>query len=466
MLTLRNFDPFSKHIHGTGSQSSPNCDPGYQAWLRDHLPQGWSAEPDHIRRICEALDAVERGEIDRLAIHMPPRHAKSETVTVRYPVYHLSRNPSASVLVTGYNERFARRFGRKTRNLAAEYGLNLTDDAKAADEWHLIEGGQLLTRGVGSPPTGVGFNRIVIDDPVRRREDADSEVYREKVWDWYTDDLYSRLEPGGAIVLVMTLWHEDDLGARAVASEPGKWHVLKLPAISDDGAALWPDRYPVDSLERIRDVMTREEGARSWEALYQQNPTPREGAFFKTHMIEIVDALPANLPCVRAWDMGATAGGGDFTAGVKMAGPCKDGLFYVVHVERGQWDTAHRDRVICQTAAMDGTRCRVRLPQDPGAAGKSLAASQVRMLAGYSVKAEPVTGQKETRADPLSAQVNAGNVRMIKGDWTRAFIEEFRSFPLGKHDDQVDAAADAFNDLAGNGPIERDDDLYKTLMGG
>ena len=224
--------------------------------------------------IAEHLDAVNRGEIDRLAIHMPPRHGKSETVTVRAPLYDLERDPELNVLVTGYNERFARKFGRKTRNLAIERGL-VASDKTANDEWATKKGGLYMARGVGSPPTGTGFKRIYIDDPIRRREDAESEIYREKTWDWYTDDLYTRLEPGGAIILTMTLWHEDDLGARAVASEPGKWTVLKLPAISDEGKALWPERYSVGDLNRIRDAIRRRDGERSWEALYQQNQIGR-----------------------------------------------------------------------------------------------------------------------------------------------------------------------------------------------
>lgn len=444
MLTLRNFDPFSKVTRSTGSQSLPSSD--YQAWLRGHLPRGWTAEADHIRQISKALDAVENGEIDRLAIHMPPRHGKTETTTVRYPVYHMERNPESSVLVTGYNERFARRFGRKTRNLAIEYGLQIEDGAKAADEWHLKAGGQLLTRGVGSPPTGVGFNRIVIDDPIRRREDAESEVYREKVWDWYTDDLYSRLEPGGAIVLIMTLWHEDDIGARAVASEPNRWHVLKLPAISDDGRALWPERYPIDALERIRGVVTRDEGERSWQALYQQNPTPKEGNTFKVSMIDIVDAAPLGLPVIRAWDIAATVGAGDYTVGVKLTGSVDRGWF-VLDVVRGQWDSAERDRIIGQTADLDGRECTQIVPQDPGAAGKSQVEAMIRNLAGVPVRKVRPTGTKEMRADPLASQVNAGNVRIVRAEWNRSFIEELRQFPGGKHDDQVDASADAFNEI-------------------
>lgn len=388
---------------------------------------------------------VERGEIDRLAIHMPPRHGKSETVTYRFPVRWLENNPTDNVLVTGYNERFARKFGRRTRNLAKERGI-VGETKAAADEWETKQGGLLMTRGVGSPPTGTGFNLIVIDDPVRRREDAESETMREKVWDWYTDDLYSRLEPNGAIVLIMTLWHPDDIGARAVASEPGKWTVLKLPAINESGAALWPERYDVAALQRIRDVIRKQGGERGWEALYQQNPTPREGSMFKVSQLEIMEAVPANLRTVRCWDIGASTDG-DYSVGVKM-GTTGDGVFYILDIARGQWSTDERDRVIRQTAQMDGIATKIRVPQDPGAAGKSQAEAFIRLLSGFSVKAMRVSGDKETRADPFSSQVNAGNVKMSRGDWNRDFIEELRQFPNGKHDDQADAVSDCFEELA------------------
>ena len=417
----------------------------YLKFLDSTTPKTWSVEADHIKRIAAKLEAVEAGTIDRLAIHMPPRHGKSESVTYRFPVRWLQRNPTHNVLVTGYNERFARKFGRRTRNIAQTLGLVGTGKT-SADEWETTSGGLLMTRGVGSPPTGTGFNLIVIDDPVRRREDAESETLREKVWDWYTDDLYSRLEPGGAIVLIMTLWHHDDIGARAVASEPGRWDVLKLPAIDEQGRALWPQRYDVAALQRIREVMRKTDGERGFEALYQQNPTPREGSMFKVSQLEIVEAAPANLKACRGWDIGATSGGGDPTTGVKV-GTDDNGIFYVLDVKHGHWSTDERDREIRQTAELDGKLVKQRLPQDPGAAGKSWAIAHTRLLAGFNVVTKPVSGDKETRADPYSAQVNAGNVKLLRGKWNQDYIEELRQFPNGKFDDRVDASADAFDEL-------------------
>ena len=422
----------------------------YSDWLREALPPRWTI-PAHIEKLAEALDAITAGEIDRLAIHCPPRHGKTENVTIRFPIYCLAMHPENQYLLTAYNERMAQRFGRKARALA-KTRLQLSSEKKSADEWTTLQGGGLMTRGVGSPPTGVGFQGIVIDDPVRRREDAESEVYREKLWDWYTDDLYTRLEPDGFLLMVMTLWHEDDVGARAVASEPNRWHVLRLPALAEEddslgrvlGEALWPERFPVHALERIRDVMGQNEGLRSWEALYQCRPSPREGQFFQVSKLSVVNALPVGMRCVRAWDLAASLNG-KRTAGVKMAAGA-DGLFYVADVVMGQWESAERNRVICETARLDGVACRIRLPQDPGQAGKDQAEGFVRMLAGFNVKVERVTGDKTTRADPFAAQVNAGNVRLLEASWNLAYREELRTF-LGRFTDQVDASADAFAEL-------------------
>jgi predicted phage terminase large subunit-like protein len=308
---------------------------------------------------------------------------------------------------------------------------------------------------VGTPPTGFGFGWIFIDDPIKKREEAESEVYREKVWDWYTDDLYTRLEPGGKMVLTLTRWHHDDLAARAIASEPDRWRVLKLPALAEEndpigrevGEALWPERFTAEALQRIKGVQSGESGAYAFEALYQQNPTPREGAFFKVSQLEILPAAPANLKTVRAWDLAASTKG-DYTVGAKL-GKDDAGLFYILDIVRGQWLPDERNRVMLQTAALDGRSTRIRLAQDPGAAGVDQVQALTRMLAGYTVKAERVSGSKEVRADGLASQINAGNVKIVKGDWNRALIEELRTFPLGKNDDQVDSVADGFNELSG-----------------
>ena len=211
-LSMRRLRPsrfnFSQQPQKVQTRTSAQTAVCYLDYLRDTLPNGWSYTARHLIAIASHLDAVERGEIDRLAIHMPPRHGKTETVTVRYGAYCIERDPFANVLVTGYNERIARRFSRKSRQVVSSR-TKLSKDNAAQDEWSMPEGGTFMARGVGSPPTGVGFKRIIIDDPIRSREDAESALYRDKAWDWYTDDLYTRLEPKGALIIVSTRCHAD-----------------------------------------------------------------------------------------------------------------------------------------------------------------------------------------------------------------------------------------------------------------
>jgi len=435
----------------------PTDDLSYLDWLKQVSPKGYCFESEHLKFIAALCDKVLKLDIDRFLLSMPPRHGKTTTSTVKLAVRALMKNPNNWYLITGYNERFARRLGRQTKALATACGLPVSGSKSASDEWEL-EGysGGIMARGVGSPPTGVGFHGIIIDDPIRRREDAESEIYREKVWDWFTDDLLTRLEPSGWLGIVMTLWHHDDLGARAVASEPDKYFVAKLRAIAEDddpigrkvGEALWPERYPIEALNRIRAQMMREDGEYGFQALFQQNPTAKTGSFFDVSKIQIIDALPSMLNHCRAWDIAASKGTGDETAGVRMAGPTKEGTYIVCDVEAGQWDSNERDRRMRQTAEFDGRNVTVKVPQDPGAAGKSLAEHFLRLLAGFYVKAETVSGSKEARANPLSSQVNAGNVVFLRGDWNKPTIEQMRQFPMGKHDDRIDAMADSFNELS------------------
>ncbi len=386
-------------------------------------------------------------------IFMPPRHTKTETVTVRYSTYRLENDPKMNIILGSYNQHLANRFSRKIKRIA-ETRIPLSKERNAVEEWETAAGGGFRAVGVGGGITGFGGNLIMIDDPVKSREEADSETFRNKCWDWFNDDLYTRLEPDAAMILTMTRWHEDDLAGRLLneMNDGGEqWEIVQLSAIAEEGdpmgrkigEPLCPDRYDLEALERIR-----QRGERSFEALYQQRPTAKSGSFFHVDKLEIVPAAPVNGRRARGWDKAGTEGGGDYTAGIKM---CKgdDGLFYIEDVQRGQWNTATRDRNIRQTAELDGISVKQIGEQEPGSGGLESAQNFIRLLSGFSVTTERSTANKQERADPFSSQLNAGNVRVVKGDWNRAFIEELRQFPQGRHDDQVDAASLAFNLLNG-----------------
>lgn len=219
-------------------------------------------------------------------INMPPRHGKSELASRRFPAWYLGQQPGKSIIAASYNSDLATDFGRQVRNIldsqehAALFGAQLADDNRAANRWSTTAGGHYVAAGVGTAITGRGADILLIDDPLKDREEADSELQRGKVWDWYTSTAYTRLAPGGRIIVIQTRWHEDDLSGRLLTEQErggDKWDVLQLAAINQHGEPLWPEFYPLPVLERYRSVLP----ARDWSALYQQTPTPDEGDYFK-----------------------------------------------------------------------------------------------------------------------------------------------------------------------------------------
>jgi predicted phage terminase large subunit-like protein len=379
--------------------------------------------------------------------------------TVRYTVYRLSLDPTLRVIIGAYNQTLAEKFSRDARRIAEDV-LPLSRARASAGDWETLPGGGVRAVGVGAGVTGHGAGLLIIDDPVRSREDADSEVYRDRAWDWFRDDLYTRLEPRGAAVLIMTRWHMDDLAGRILAEMEGggeAWEVLSLPALAEEndplgrtpGEALCPERYDVPDLQRIKGVL----GSYSFSALYQGSPVPREGGMFKWAWFNpAVEARPAEVEArVRYWDTAGTEGQGDYTAGVLMS-RTKEGLFWIEDVTRGQWSPARRDAEIRATAEQDGEAVEVWLERETGVAGTERSQATVRALAGFTARFEPVTGDKVHRADPLAAQAEAGNVRMVRGAWNHAYLQELCGFPSGAHDDQVDASSGAFAKLADAAP--------------
>lgn len=383
-------------------------------------------------------------------IFCPPRHGKSEQATVRYPVWRLEQNPATRVVLAAYNQRFAEKLSRKARRIAKER-LPISRDRNTAAQWETDEGGGLRACGVGSPPTGEGCDLLVIDDPIKRREEADSEVYRERVWEWYSEDLYTRLEPGAAVILILTRWHHHDLAGQILESEDGpSWEVVRLPALAEEndplgrrpGQALCPERYNEADLARIRRVQ-----GLAFDALYQQRPTPRSGGMFQRHWFsQVMPGAPAGLTLIRYWDKAGTAGGGAYTAGVLM-GKDPEGRYYVLDVRRGQLGPSDREKLIQATAHEDRARygrVSIGIEEEPADAGRESAQATIRGLAGFTAFAHRVTGSKEARAEPFAAQCGAGNVWLVAGPWNAAYIEELCQFPKGAYKDQVDGSSGAF----------------------
>jgi predicted phage terminase large subunit-like protein len=283
-------------------------------------------------------------------------------------------------------------------------------------------------------------NCIIIDDP-HKADEARSDVMRQNVIDWFQTTMESRTNsPDTPIIVIMQRLHERDLAGWLIDGGNGEeWESLVLPALTDDDTtALWPAKHDVAALLRMQEASPY-----TFAGQYGQRPAPLAGGIIKPDRIEVIEALPAGMQWVRAWDFGATEGGGDPTVGAKL-GLTKEGRVIIADITRGQWGPEGVEAAMKNTAGRDGTSCRIRIPQDPGQAGKAQVASMVRLLSGYSVAAAPVSGDKITRAEPLAAQINVGNVSMLRADWNDALVSEMRMFPNGAHDDQVDACADAY----------------------
>ena len=430
----------------------------------------------HADVLIDVLQRVADAALKRVMVFLPPRHSKSETISRLFSAYFLYRYPQRWVALTGYAADLAHTLSRNARENYSRVAGDLASNASAVKHWETGYGGGLWAAGVGGPATGKGWHLGIIDDPIKNAEEAASDAIRARNQDWYNSTFYTREEPwsdtdpNGALVIVQTRWHEDDLAGGLLEQERQaeddedreRWHIVNLPAIAEEstpdqfpesctvepdwrqpGEALCPERRPLEKLQKIRKRIA----GYFFDSLFQQRPSAKEGEFFKVGKLEVVEAEPAGLRKCRAWDLAASKGTGAYTSGVLM-GTDDNGIYYVCDVDRGQLSADDAKATLRSTAVSDGQDVAIHLPQDPGQAGKAQAEQLVRFLAGFNVKAEPVTGSKETRAFSFAAQVNSGNVKMIDGKWNKAFKEELRQFPRGKYKDQVDSSSDAFNELA------------------
>ncbi len=393
----------------------------------------------HHHMIAAQLEAVERGDIDRLMIFMPPRHGKSELASKRFPAWCLGRNPQRQVIAASYNSDLASDFGRQVRNIVGspEFGevfpkVSLAPDSQAANRMNTNHGGAYVAAGVGTAITGRGADIALIDDPFKDREEADSERRRDLVWDWYRSTLYTRLMPAAGVVLIQTRWHEDDLAGRLLEHEGDQWTVLDLPAINTAGEALWPEWYDLPALERIKASI----GPREWSALYQQQPQPDEGTFFQRGWFNEWTQLPA-LRIYGSSDYAVTDGGGDYTVHRVWGVDANDNL-YRLDGWRGQtpadqWIDAKLDLIEKHKPhAWFGEAGVIQKAVEPMLL-KRMRERKVRCRMEWVSSIH----DKATRARGFQARASMGNVYFEPG----ADLSEFLVFPAGKHDDEVDVAS-------------------------
>lgn len=453
--------------------------PAEREWLRridarEHLldfcafVSPWYQRARHLEYIAPFYEAIQDGVIDRLMVLMPPRHGKTET-GLRHCARYLGANPNDQLIVASYNARIAGQFGAKVRNIVAspeyqllcdrEWGTTLAPDSKARDLWHTRQGGVFLATGIGGGATGFGANGLLIDDFLKGRAEADSEVIREDIEHWYSGEAYSRLMPRDDgrppwVIMEYTTWHEMDLGQReidAMVNGTGdSWWVVRLPAIAESGdllerkvgEALWPERYPLDRLRRIQDVLNRI-NPRDFVSLYQARPTAMEGTFYRRdHFPDIDRQRPGKRRFTIVTDWGT---GGDPTAHA-LFGVRSDGDIDLVDVFHKACDTGEGVEALLDMIA--ATRSR-----EAGLGGwvcaKGVLDRGVRPLLTLrcrqrNIPLPPVydyaeTGDKMALSGTIQGLMAAGRVRFDHtAHWFHALLMQCLAFPSGAHDEYPD----------------------------
>lgn len=425
------------------------------------LKWGWSLDA-----ICEHLEAVTSGEILRLLMNVPPGCMKSLLTGVLWPSWEWGPMglPGMRYLGTAHKQDLAVRDNLKARRLIQSewyqqrWPIRLTSDQNAKTKFENDSTGFREAMAFGSM-TGSRGDRVLLDDPLSvDQANSDAELKSAEIT--FTEALPTRVNNDqSAIVVIMQRVNEKDTSGIIISRDLGYTH-LCLPMRFEegrrcmtsigfqdprtvDGELLFPERFSEESVRSLEKTM----GSYASAGQLQQRPAPRDGGMFKKAWFPIIRAIPVGTRFVRGWDLAATEGAGDWTVGVKI-GRQKNGRFIIVDAVREQKSPAGVERLLVNTASQDGYQCEQSLPQDPGQAGKQQASYYIGKLAGYNIHASTETGDKKTRANPLSAQAEAGNVDILEGDWNSVFLDELCVFPNGSHDDQVDAASRAFNTLA------------------
>lgn len=441
--------------------------------------------------ICGELEAflaaVRRKESPRLLLTMPPRHGKSEIASRRFPAYALGRDPDLSIIATSYSADLASRMNRDVQRIIDDEayraifpgtrlcGKSSGEGIRTADLFEIVgHRGVYRSAGVGGGITGMGGDIILIDDPIKDRAEADSPTIRNRVWDWYTSTLYTRLAPGGGIIVIQTRWHMDDLAGRLLeAQRSGQgdaWRVVNFPAIAEEdephrkaGEALHPERYPLEQLQAIRAAI----GSRDWAALYQQRPAPDGGAIFRAEWLRFW--LPKELPqtfdrmCI-SWDM-TFKDGDDSDYVVGQVWGRKGADFFLLDQVRARMSFT-ATLAAFRALADKWPRAQRKLVEDK-ANGPAVIDSLRHAVPGI-IPVEP-DGSKIARAHAVTTFFEAGNVHLPHPsvcNWVADYVAELTSFPAAAHDDQVDATTQALRDMQSHRALNIDPAVLRRPRSG
>ena len=411
----------------------------------------------HHLLLVQYLERVARGEIDRLMVWMPPGSAKSTYSTVLFPPWFLEKAPEKLILGISHTAELAHEFGRRIRNLvsnhAPQLGYGLREDSKAAGRWNTEKDGGFYGAGVGGNITGRRADLGLIDDPVKSRKEADSELVQRRQYEWYRFDFLTRLKPGAPIIIIQTRWNEADLSGRILADEGrveegGKWTVVRLPmeAEEDDplgrqpGERLWPEWF---TPQMVADAKL---DPRVWGALYQQDPTPEGGNFFKAEWLLGYQAgdLPVNLHVYMGSDHAVSEEeSADYTVAL-CVGMDEAGVLWVL--PDAIWDRADSATIVDKLIDMIERRRPMTWLAEKGhiskAIGPFLRERMMKRRVYCQIEEITPTTDKKSRAQAIKDRMAMGLVRFPRfAPWWADAQRQLLAFPAGAHDDFVDALA-------------------------
>ena len=386
----------------------------------------------------------------------PPRHAKSELVTISSPPVVLARNPNQRFMLACHTAQLAHQFGRKARELFRAHVPHLDIDPErfAVADWY-IKGhkGGMASTGVGGPMTGGGAHWLLIDDPIKEADEAKSATQRQKQVEWWQQVARTRLEPDARIIVIMTRWNEADLAGYILNNEGGEdWTIVNLPAVAeendqlgrDPGEALWPERHPIEELMTTK----RDVGEYAWSAMFQQRPAPLEGNLLKVERIKKVSRVPDGIYWTRYWDIAAsTSRRADYTASVRV-GTDYNGVTYITRGIRGKWEWPDSRKVIINTAKAEQSDTQVII--ETNGIGMPAFDELKRMPEMMQVALRAHTKRRSKSAtveapNLIAVRIEAGMVAIeANGSWADDFMEELRVYDNGEHDDYVDSVAEGY----------------------
>ncbi|WP_081351024.1 phage terminase large subunit [Priestia aryabhattai] len=417
-----------------------------------HVHRGVYVPARHTDLICKKLEAVERGECTRLILCLPPRHSKSMTVSETFPSWFIGKNPHRRVIQVSYGDSLAQRFGRENKKKINEYGKEIFDigiDRMNASNTNFgIEGyrGGMISAGVQSSVTGEGADLLVVDDPIKNRTEALSPAYKNRLWNEWQNTLLTRLHPGGAVIIILTRWSEDDLVGRLLEEEGEKWDVISLPAEAEDdddllgrkiGEPLWPERgYDEQWLTEKK----KEVGSQTWASLYQQRPSPESGNIINRSWWKYYKAPPAQFEeIIQSWDCSfKDMSTSDYVVGT-VWGRVGANRYLLDMVRDKMGIVATMQAIRNMTAKYPDAQTKLVEDKANGTAVIEMLKNEIAGIVPYSPKESKVA-----RLQAVSPQMEAGNIWIPDpsiAPWVHDYVEEITAFPNGKHDDICDSTS-------------------------